>query len=430
MSVASILAQMAENAGRAQRERGALIGGTISDAAQVPAQIMADRQKAALLARQQAAQDAQLRFAGNADARAGSDQRMQEEALQREQEKQNVLKAGIAAGFGQSTDPKDFNLQAAAKAVTDAGHPELVTTIADVHNKFQKPAAMPVFGKPGEVGFDPITRERIPGMEVPPNPPAPRPLTFGQPTDVVIGGKHVLIRAGSDGASYGMDGQKVPTNDIRPYEAPKGENEPLVAIMGPDGNPVLVPRSKAVGQRPASNREQGRAVTSGDAGRIAEIDNSLDDIKRLGAAIASAGNTGTIAAVGASMPNWVTNMTGWGTDAKKKQALIDRVKQVIGKALEGGVLRKEDELKYEKILPTIGDPNDVVTSKLSGLDTAIRGKRERAIESLTDAGYDASRFARTEKDAPNAGPAVGDRRMINGQLGEWDGKGWKAVVPR
>ena len=40
-------------------------------------------------------------------------------------------------------------------------------------------------------------------------------------------------------------------------------------------------------------------------------------------------------------------LTGWGTDAKKKQALIDRVKQVIGKTLEGGVLRKEDEVKYE-----------------------------------------------------------------------------------
>lgn len=32
--------------------------------------------------------------------------------------------------------------------------------------------------------------------------------------------------------------------------------------------------------------------------------------------------------------------------------------------------------------------------------------------------------------AASAGPAVGERRMINGQLGEWDGKGWKAAVQR
>ncbi|HUU89720.1 MAG TPA: hypothetical protein VM238_00765, partial [Phycisphaerae bacterium] len=26
-----------------------------------------------------------------------------------------------------------------------------------------------------------------------------------------------------------------------------------------------------------------------------------------------------------------------------------------------------------------------------------------------------------------AGPAIGERRLINGVMGEWDGKGWKAV---
>ena len=51
-------------------------------------------------------------------------------------------------------------------------------------------------------------------------------------------------------------------------------------------------------------------------------------------------------------------------------AVIDRVKQVIGKALEGGVLRKEDEVKYEKILPTIYDSAALVRSKLDGLESA------------------------------------------------------------
>ena len=175
-----------------------------------------------------------------------------------------------------------------------------------------------------------------------------------------------------------------------------GEKEPLVAIIGPDDRPVLVKRSDAIGKRPASTREQGRPVTSGDAGRIAEIDNSIDDIGRLKKAIGSNGATGTSAKVGASMPNFVTDWTGIGTDAKQKQALIDRVKQVIGKALEGGVLRKEDELKYEKILPTISDPTALVTTKLDGLEAAIRTKRERTLESLGDAGYDVTRFARTE----------------------------------
>ena len=122
----------------------------------------------------------------------------------------------------------------------------------------------------------------------------------------------------------------------------------------------------------------------------------------LSAAITTAGATGLKAKVGASVWNWVTDLTGWGSDAKKKQALIDRVKQVIGKTLEDGVLRKEDEIKYEKILPTIGDPNDLVISKLKGLDTAIAQRRSTHLDALADAGYDVSRFlARPQR------PAVG-----------------------
>lgn len=205
---------------------------------------------------------------------------------------------------------------------------------------------------------------------------------------------------------------------IPAYREPKDAKEPQKFWIFRDGKPLRISEQEyRPGDLPSNTREQGRPVTSGDAGRVAEIDNSIDDIKRLGGAIAGSGDTGTVAQIGASMPNWVTNMTGWGTDAKKKQALIDRVKQVIGKALEGGVLRKEDELKYEKILPTIGDPNEVVTSKLAGLDTAIRTKRERLLESLTDAGYETSKFSRTEQPTP--APTIGTTRTVGADTLTW-----------
>lgn len=209
----------------------------------------------------------------------------------------------------------------------------------------------------------------------------------------------------------GPDGrpvQKLFTEDelaagVPAYREPKaaGDGEPLVAIMGADGHPVLVPRSQAVNKRPANTREQGRPVTSGDAGRIAEFDTSLDDLTVLRAAVSGKPGvkdtpaekaTGARAKIGAMVPNFVTEYTGWGSDAKSKQAVIDRVKQVIGKALEGGVLRKEDEYKYEKILPTIGDPPEVVETKLAGLEQAIKLRRTRFIESLGDANYDTSKF--------------------------------------
>jgi hypothetical protein len=200
---------------------------------------------------------------------------------------------------------------------------------------------------------------------------------------------------------YGPDGQPLAS---RPG-APKADTEPLMAVVGDDGQPVYLPRSQAVGRRPASDREQGRPVTSGDARRIAELDTSLDDLAVLRGTVAKSGATGTSARIGAALPNVITEWTGVGADAKSKQAVIDRVKQVIGKALEGGVLRKEDEYKYTKILPTIGDVPEVVEAKLAGLEQAITLRRQRELEARADAGYDVSRFEARERGAgPRGGP--------------------------
>jgi hypothetical protein len=189
-----------------------------------------------------------------------------------------------------------------------------------------------------------------------------------------------------------VDGQAVDFNALEPGQkgqAAAKDNEPLVAIMGPDGAPVLVPRSQAVGKHPASTREQGRPVMSSDANRITELDVSLNDLGRLEQAL---GTTGAASKIGAMLPNVVTEYTGIGEDAKKRQAVIDQVKQIIGKALEGGVLRKEDEYKYVKILPTIGDPPPVATAKLANLRTAIEQRRDITIQNLKDANFDTSKF--------------------------------------
>lgn len=132
-----------------------------------------------------------------------------------------------------------------------------------------------------------------------------------------------------------------------------------------------------------------RPLSAIEAGKISELNTSLNDLKTLREAL---GTTGAESKIGAWLPNVVTEMTGIGAEAKAKQATIDRVKQVIGKALEGGVLRKEDEMKYEKILPTVGDPPENAKAKLDGLEAAIRQRLETQMQALDDAGYDVSRF--------------------------------------
>jgi hypothetical protein len=196
---------------------------------------------------------------------------------------------------------------------------------------------------------------------------------------------------------------------IPAWRDPKEPKEQQRFWVMRDGKPIRVTEAEYTpGDLPANTREQGRPVTSGDAGKIADFDTSLDDLNTLTGTIAENGATGTSAAVGAALPNWVTNWTGVGADAKSKQAVIDRVKQVIGKALEGGVLRKEDEAKYGKILPTISDAPEVVKTKLDGLWTAITKRRQTQLDALADAGYDVTKYAaRPERvrAEPGAKPA-------------------------
>jgi len=232
-----------------------------------------------------------------------------------------------------------------------------------------------------------IAAQMAPGLIAP--PPPDKPVTFGNPEPAMIDGKRVFVRPGSDGRMYDMARRPVDPASLQPAGS---ESEPLVSVMGPDGRPILVKRSQAEGKTPASSREQGRPVTSGDAGDLADFDTSKDELAAVRAAISPEDSTGIVAQVGAKIP-YVTQITGWGTDAKKRQAVIDRVKQVIGKTLEGGVLRKEDEAKYEKILPTIGDAPDVAKAKLDGLDAAIDKRKQRRLDALNDAGYETGRFS-------------------------------------
>lgn len=176
------------------------------------------------------------------------------------------------------------------------------------------------------------------------------------------------------------------------------------------GTPIAsVP--KPAGGGPAGPKP--KSVTSGDANRIADLNNSLSELKELRATIGGvAGATGASAQIGAALPKVVTSITGWGTQAKEKQAVIDRVKQVIGKALEGGVLRKEDEIKYAKILPTIGDTPDVVKAKLDGLETAIINRREEQFSALEDAGYDTTRFRARTSQAPEEKKKAGGVEVL------------------
>jgi len=68
-------------------------------------------------------------------------------------------------------------------------------------------------------------------------------------------------------------------------------------------------------------------------------------------------------------------------------AELRRSRQSIGSYLEGGVLRKEDEIKYEKMLPKLNDLPEVAKEKLKGIDALLRNKQNEYLKSYENAGF-------------------------------------------
>lgn len=86
--------------------------------------------------------------------------------------------------------------------------------------------------------------------------------------------------------------------------------------------------------------------------------------------------------------NSLRTVNPFDTEAQDFNQLVATTKQVIGKGLEGGVLRKEDEAKYEKILPGFKDTKETRADKAKQLEQMIINKHNTQLQTLSDANYD------------------------------------------
>jgi hypothetical protein len=100
-------------------------------------------------------------------------------------------------------------------------------------------------------------------------------------------------------------------------------------------------------------------------------------------------------------------MNPW-SEANKAQSDINLVLQRVGKALEDGVLRKEDEEKYKKILATLRDTPSTAIYKVDGVITTLERDMELFVEEQRAAGRRVSRPA-----APPASPPASPRAGSN-----------------
>jgi hypothetical protein len=92
----------------------------------------------------------------------------------------------------------------------------------------------------------------------------------------------------------------------------------------------------------------------------------------------------------------------YDTKAQSFQSQVNATKQIVGKYLEEGVLRLEDEKKYERILPKISDTPEVAREKLANVRKLIDEKYKSQTETLGRAGYDITDLA--QQETPNQIP--------------------------
>lgn len=254
-------------------------------------------------------------------------------------------------------------------------------------------------------------------------PAAPYTLTPGQqrrgPDNEIIAENPIAPKPPDVPADYTLGNQRFSGQTNRPVATGQSDStadERNKIWIQRNGQPLFVlPNQVQPGDAPFDrSRVSGRPMLSSDANRVSDFDDALDLLSELGPEIKG---TGASSWLGSMVPTAVTDVTGLGMNAKVRQAIIDKAKQIIGKTLEGGVLRKEDEAKYTKILPTIADPPELAASKIEGLQKTVQRQRENLLGSLSDAGYDVERSQNRASKAASYPPGTLIRMMApNGQV--------------
>lgn len=112
---------------------------------------------------------------------------------------------------------------------------------------------------------------------------------------------------------------------------------------------------------------------------IADTTTALQSLRELQSSLSSSG-------VNSPIGGRLRGLNPYDTEAQNLQAQIGVVKQIVGKALEGGVLRKEDEVKYAKILPKLGDSEAVAQSKITQLINLISSRLDTYKNSINGGG--------------------------------------------
>ena len=88
----------------------------------------------------------------------------------------------------------------------------------------------------------------------------------------------------------------------------------------------------------------------------------------------------------------------YNEEAQVMESEIGSSRQVAAKFLEGGVLRAEDEKKYKKMMPTLGDSFEVAQKKTEIVINKLIDKANGYVDALGGGGYNVSQFEKLVKE--------------------------------
>lgn len=193
----------------------------------------------------------------------------------------------------------------------------------------------------------------------------------------------VALNSAGGGAQPGQDGMQYGADGAGAQQQPQDIQSLMAAAQPVSQSPYSRENMMADVQRDPKNAKEYMALyemlnpepealslSDGAIGRITDAQKALGGLDELEQIINND-------FAGGAVQGRLRSINPFDETFQTQQASINRVKQIVGKALEGGVLRKEDEEKYAKILPTMNDRPEVARSKIMQLRNMIAEDMQR-----------------------------------------------------
>lgn len=116
----------------------------------------------------------------------------------------------------------------------------------------------------------------------------------------------------------------------------------------------------------------------------------------------------------------IGELNPYDTQSQTVDAQMRTASQAFGRFMEGGVLRKEDEDKYRRMFPKLGDTPDVARNRLQLIAKMLKDKQESDVTALGAAGYDVAglRQPLPEGGIPGVLRGGGSKKLGDGLIPE------------